>query len=150
MDSGLKYPTFNVKIKHEGKTAFVFDIIRKKWIVLTPEEWVRQHFLNYIIESKGFPPSLISVEREIELNGTKRRYDAVVFNKAMQAVVLIECKSPDIALNEQTAEQALRYNLVMGVRYLVLTNGLQEIVMDTADGKLKFIQDIPMYSELDS
>lgn len=148
MDSGLKYPTFNVKIKHEGKKALVFDEVRKKWIVLTPEEWVRQHFINYIITAKEFPTSLLSIEKEIELNGTKRRYDAVVFNTAMQPVLLVECKSPDVAITEQTAEQALRYNLVMGVRYLVLTNGLQEIVIDTFGNKLKYLPEIPMYKEL--
>lgn len=148
MDSGLKYPTFNVKIKHEGKKALLFDEVRKKWIVLTPEEWVRQHLIHYLITVKEFPTSLLSIEKEIELNGTKRRYDAVVFNKAMQAVLLVECKSPDVALTEQTAEQALRYNLVMGVRYLVLTNGLQEIVIDTNGNQLKYLPEIPMYSEL--
>jgi len=148
LDSGLKYPTFNVKIKHEGKKALVFDEVRKKWIVLTPEEWVRQHFINYIITAKEFPTSLLSIEKEIELNGTKRRYDAVVFNTAMQPVLLVECKSPDVAITEQTAEQALRYNLVMGVRYLVLTNGLQEIVIDTLENKLKYLPEIPMYKEL--
>jgi hypothetical protein len=108
VESGLKYPTFNIKVKHEGKKALVFDEIRKKWIMLTPEEWVRQHFINYVITEKNVPKSLISVEKQITLNGTSKRYDAIIYSSQLKPLVLIECKAPDVPLTEHVAEQALR------------------------------------------
>lgn len=148
MESSLIYPTFNVRIKHENNKANVFDEIRKKWILLTPEEWVRQHLLNYLITQKGVPASLISVEKEIDLNNTRKRYDAVVYNKTMNPVLLIECKAPDVSITESTLEQTLRYNLILGVNYLLMTNGLKQFVIQIENGKAKIISDLPNYSEL--
>lgn len=148
MDSGLKYPTFNVKIKHEGKKALVFDEIRKKWLVLTPEEWVRQHLINYLVTEKEVPKSLISLEKEIELNGTSKRYDAVIYNSRMTPVVLVECKAPDVDITQETAEQALRYNLLLNVKYLLLSNGLREVVLLIENGKAIFQEELPLFDAL--
>ncbi|MBP7810157.1 MAG: type I restriction enzyme HsdR N-terminal domain-containing protein [Bacteroidia bacterium] len=148
MESSLIYPTFNVRIKHENNKAFVFDEIRKKWILLTPEEWVRQHLLNYLITQKNVPASLISVEKEIDLNNTRKRYDAVVYNKTMSPVLLIECKAPDVSITETTLEQTLRYNLILGVNFLLMTNGLKQFVIQIEKGKAKLISDLPNYNEL--
>lgn len=148
MESSLIYPSFNVRIKHENAKAYVFDEIRKKWILLTPEEWVRQHLLNHLITKKSVPASLISVEKEINLNNTKKRYDAVVYNKEMKPVLLIECKSPDVAITEATLEQALRYNLILGVNFLLITNGLKEFVVSVENGKGKLVPELPDYSQL--
>ncbi len=148
MDSGLKYPTFNIKVKHEGKNALVFDEVRKKWLVLTPEEWVRQHLVNYLITIKNVPKSLLSVEKEIDLNGTRKRYDAVIYNNKMKPLVLIECKAPDIEITQQTAEQALRYNLLLDVKYLLLTNGMHEVIILIENGKASIQQELPLFSEL--
>lgn len=148
MESGLKYPTFNIKVKHEGGKALVFDEIRKKWIVLFPEEWVRQHLINYLITVKKIPGSLISVEKEILLNGTKKRYDLVVYNLHLTPVILIECKAPDIKLTPEVAEQIIRYNLTLGVTYLFITNGLQEIVFLVKDGNPTRIEELPDFAGL--
>ncbi len=148
MESSLIYPTFNVRIKHENKKAYVFDEIRKKWIVLTPEEWVRQHLLNHLIKEKNVPASLISVEKEVNLNNTKKRYDAVVYNKTMQPLMLIECKAPEVPITEATLEQTMRYNLILGVNYLLITNGLKQFVIGVENGKGKLLKELPNYSEL--
>lgn len=148
MESGLKYPTFNIKVKREGQKALVFDEIRKKWLVLTPEEWVRQHLVNYLITTKNFPKSLLSLEKEIDLNGTKKRYDLVVYNSRLIPIVLVECKAPDILLTEEVAEQALRYNLKLGVNYLLITNGLREMIFRIADSKIKSVEELPDFSQL--
>ncbi len=148
MESSLIYPSFNIRIKHEGGKAYVFDEIRKKWLLLTPEEWVRQHLLNHLISTKNTPASLISVEKEIKLNNTKKRYDAVVYDKGMKPVLLIECKAPDVEINQTTLEQTLRYNLILGVKFLLITNGLIEFVVGVENGKGKLLPDLPNYGEL--
>ncbi len=148
MESSLIYPTFNVRIKNENNKAHVFDEIRKKWILLTPEEWVRQHLLNYLINTKNVPASLISVEKEINLNNTKKRYDIVIYNKNLQPVLLIECKAPDVPITETTLEQTLRYNLILGVNYLLITNGIKEFVIGVENGKGKLLKELPDYDQL--
>lgn len=148
MESSLIYPTFNVRIKHENNKAYVFDEIRKKWILLSPEEWVRQHLINHLVSQKNVPGSLISVEKEINLNSTRKRYDAVVYNKTMKPILLIECKAPDVPIIETTLEQTLRYNLILGVNYLLITNGLKEYVIVIENGKGKLLSTLPDYSEL--
>lgn len=148
MESSLIYPTFKIRIKHENKKAYVFDEIRKKWIVLTPEEWVRQHLLNYLREDKKVPASLISVEKEMNLNNTKKRYDAVVYNTEAKPVLLIECKAPDVEITQSALEQTLRYNLILGVNFLLITNGLKEFVVALENGKEKLLPELPDYSHL--
>lgn len=148
LESSLIYPAFNVRIKHENNKAFVFDLVRKKWLALSPEEWVRQHLLNYLITEKHVPGSLISVEKEINLNSTRKRYDAVVYNSAKQPVLLVECKSPDVQITETALEQAMRYNLILGVKYLLITNGLQQFVVVAENGKGRLIAELPEYKEL--
>ncbi len=126
----LKYPTYNIRLKQNAKgNVQVFDEIRKKWFLLTPEEWVRQHLINYLIKEKRYPISLISVEKELILNETKKRYDVVVFSKTLKPLIIIECKAPEIMLNEKVLEQALRYNLVLKVPYLMITNGMNDFVL---------------------
>jgi hypothetical protein len=115
---------------------------------LSPEEWVRQHLLNYLVNQKNVPASLISVEKEINLNNTRKRYDAVVYNKTMNPVLLIECKAPDVPITEVTLEQTLRYNLILGVSYLLITNGLKEHVVSVENGKGKLLSTLPDYNEL--
>ncbi len=148
LESSLIYPTFNVRIKHENKKAYVFDEIRRKWILLTPEEWVRQHLINHLVTQKNIPASLISVEKEIDLNNTRKRYDAVVYNKTMNPVLLIECKAPDVPITESTLEQTLRYNLILGVKFLLITNGLKEYAISVENGKGKLLSELPNYNEL--
>lgn len=141
----LKYPTYNIRLK-EGKDnkLFVFDTIRKKWLLLTPEEWVRQHVVNYLIEEKKYPLSLISLEKEIDLNGTKKRYDIVVYSKQLTPEIIIECKAPEIKLSESVLEQALRYNLILHVNYVFITNGLSDFTYY----KNSALNELPSYHDL--
>jgi hypothetical protein len=126
----LKYPAFETKIKNEGGKPFIFDFARRKWLVLTPEEWVRQHFVNYLVTEKKVPLSLISIEKEVKLNGMRKRYDVVVYDRSMKPWLVAECKAPYIAVDGVVAEQALRYNLTLNAEYLLVTNGIREIVFD--------------------
>lgn len=114
--------------KVKGK-PFIFDSIRRKWLVLTPEEWVRQHVVNYLLKEKNIPESLISIEKEINLNATKRRYDIVVYKKDLSIYLIVECKAPFVDLSEETFEQALRYNLILNATFVLITNGLKQLLL---------------------
>ena len=130
MDLKLKYPPFDVRLKKQGEKTYIFDIIRKRWLVLTPEEWVRQHVLNYLLNEKKFPVSIISVEKELLLNGQKKRYDIVVY-KNLQPYLIIECKAPYISLDKNVVEQALRYNLTIKAELLMITNGVSDLIFNS-------------------
>lgn len=130
MDLVLKYPPFNVRIKKDGTQTRIFDFIRKRWLVLTPEEWVRQHVLNYLVNEKKFPASSVSLEKELRLNDLKKRYDIVVFNRQLKPYLIVECKAPYIALDKSVVEQALRYNLVIRSPLLMITNGITDFVFN--------------------
>lgn len=114
-------PDFNVKNK-EGKEC-IFDSIRKKWLVLTPEEWVRQNFIQYLIKEKKYPMSLIAIEKEITLGELKKRFDILIYDKNHKPWMMVECKAMEIKLDQKVLEQVLRYNISVPVKYLLLTNG---------------------------
>ena len=126
----LKYPAFNPRIKNEAGKTYIFDFIRKKWLILSPEEWVRQHVLNYLVQEKKYPSSSISIEKELSLNDLKKRYDIVVFNKHLKPILIVECKAPYIELDESVVEQALRYNRVIKAELLMITNGVSDLVFN--------------------
>ena len=121
----LTLPPFPYNVKKQNGTLHIFDILRKKYIVLTPEEWVRQHLIHYLIDYKGYPAALIAVEREIQLYGLRRRFDLVVFDREGQPWLLVECKAPDVNLSRRVFDQAFRYNITLGAPYLCVTNGIQ-------------------------
>ncbi len=130
MSLELKYPSFAVRVKKGSEQTKIFDSIRKKWYVLTPEEWVRQHVLNYLVEVKKYPASLISIEKEITLNDLKKRYDIVVYKKDLTPFLIVECKAPFIELEISTIEQAQRYNLILKANFLMITNGICDYVFN--------------------
>jgi hypothetical protein len=105
-------------------------VIRKKWLILTPEEWVRQHVLNYLVTEKKYAISSIAIEKELLLNGLKKRYDIVVYTKQLTPYLIIECKAPYVALDHLVIEQALRYNLVIKAELLMITNGVSDLVFN--------------------
>ena len=119
----IDYPPYQPKIKTEDNKEIIFDEVRKKWILLTPEEWVRQNFLQYLIQIKHYPATLIAVEKEIKLGDLKKRFDIVVYDAASKPWMIVECKEMNVALNKQVLDQVLRYNITMQVPYLVITNG---------------------------
>lgn len=119
----IRYPEPAFRIKSEGGKDFIFDSFRKKWLVLTPEEWVRQNFLQYLVQELKYPESLIAVEKEFRFGEMNRRFDILVHNKSHQPWLMVECKAPEIILDQSVLEQVLRYNISIPVEYLVITNG---------------------------
>ena len=141
----LNFPEYNFKVKTIENANYVFDIIRKKYVLLTPEEWVRQHLLYYLIHEKKYPASLISLEKGLTVNGLKKRFDLLAFDKNGQPQLLAECKAPEIKLTQKVFDQIANYNMKFKVRFLLVTNGLQHSMCEfDADFKsYKFIKEIP-------
>ena len=119
----VHFPQHNFKIEPQGGREMIFDAFRKQWVVLTPEEWVRQNFLQWLVEVMQYPSSLISVEREILLVDLRKRFDIAVYSRTGKPWMLIECKAMDVPLSDDVFQQILRYNQTLEVRYLVITNG---------------------------
>jgi len=124
-------------------------VIRKKFVVLQPEEWVRQHCVQYLINEKKYPISLINVEKELKINQLSKRYDIVVFNNDGSILIIIECKSPNIAITQATFDQIAKYNLTLNATYLMVTNGINHYYcqMDFENERYNFLKDIPDYNE---
>lgn len=146
----LNFPEYEFRLKKVEDVVRIFDIIRKKFMVLTPEEWVRQHVVQYLISEKNYPTSLINVEKQLTLNGTKKRYDIVVFNPDGSIHIIIECKAPKIKIDQSTFDQIARYNLVVNSQYLMVTNGMQHYycTMDFENETYIFLKDVPKKDEL--
>ena len=143
----LNFPTYQFKIKSSENTSYIFDIVRKKYVVLTPEEWVRQHTLHFLIFEKNYPQSLIAVEKQLKVNNLIKRFDVLVFNKKGLPEVIIECKSPKIKISQDTFDQIARYNLNLNAKYLVVTNGFQHYIcnLDHENQQYNFLKEIPTY-----
>jgi len=146
----LNLPAFQHKIRSEGGKAMIFDSLRHKYVVLTPEEWVRQHFVNYLIVCKGFPPERIVNEAQILLNGQKKRCDSVLYGKDLDPLVIMEYKAPSVTINQKVFEQITAYNWSLRVHFLIVSNGLTHFCckIDYENHKAEFIQEIPKYSAL--
>jgi len=140
---------FKIKVTSPGRDE-IFDEFRKKFVALTPEEWVRQNFIRYLKEEKNYPPMLIAIEKGIKINGMQKRFDAVVYNRNGKPVMLIEFKSPEVKINQQVMEQISRYNLNLNVNYLVVSNGLSHYCcyVNKHNASIKFLDDIPEYDML--
>lgn len=125
---------------------YIFDIIRKKYVVLTPEEWVRQHVVHYLIYTRSFRKSYINVEKMFKINNITKRYDVVVYNPDGSIYLLVECKKPDIKLSQTVFDQIARYNLQLNAKYLMVTNGLQHIYcrLDYENQKYNFLAEVPL------
>jgi type I site-specific restriction-modification system R (restriction) subunit len=142
----LPEQVLKTRINNNGKTE-VFDAIRKKYVVLQPEEWVRQQFIGFLIRQKNYPASLISIEKGLKINQLQKRFDAVVFSRNGLPLVLIEFKAPEVKLSEKTFSQVAAYNLKMRVKYLIISNGLTHYCckMDYINNSYQFLKDIPDY-----
>ena len=130
MFSKLNFPEFELNIQKINDVVFIFDRTRKKYVKLTPEEWVRQHVVIYLLDVCHLPDSRIAVEKQLKVHGRLKRFDIVVFGKKSIPLLLIECKSPTVAIDQNVFEQAVRYNLSLQVPYLWLTNGLHHITIE--------------------
>ena len=138
----IEYPAYNFKIKKEKNAESIFDPMRKRWLVLTKEEWVRQNFLQYIIWVKKYPVSLIAIEKEIYLGELKKRCDIVVYRSHLPWMI-IECKEQNELLNDSVLNQTLRYNITLQVQILVITNGSNSYAFNINNGKAEEIQALP-------
>lgn len=127
-----------MRTKKQAQQTFIFDFIRKRWLVLTPEEWVRQHLLNYLVTEKKFPASSISIEKELILNGQKKRYDVVIYDQHLKPHLIVECKAPYIELNQNVIEQALRYNLIVKAQLVMISNGVSDVVFNERNERVEF------------
>ncbi|ASU35497.1 type I restriction enzyme HsdR N-terminal domain-containing protein [Mucilaginibacter xinganensis] len=146
----LNLPPYPFKITNLNGQLTLFDIIRKREIVITPEEWVRQHFVQYLINQKKYPKSLIKLEGGHKLHGMAKRTDVVVYNSAGEKILLVECKAPSVTIDQKTFDQVARYNMVHKVNLLAVSNGLQHYFcrIDFNTRNYQFINELPFYNEL--
>jgi len=143
----LNLPKYAFKIKNRENKLYIFDIIRKKYVVLTPEEWVRQHFIHYLITDKKYPKSILAIEKQLKYNGLIKRTDILVFDKLGQPDIIVECKSPNIKISQDTFDQIARYNLNLNANFLVVTNGLQHFYckLDHQNKQYVFLDSLAQY-----
>jgi hypothetical protein len=143
----LHFPTYSFRFKSSENKTMVFDEIRKKFVVLTPEEWVRLHAVQFLLNEKKYPKSLINVEKQLKLNETVKRYDIVVFNKDGSIFLIVECKAPAVEISQLTFDQIARYNLALESEFLMVTNGLEHYFcqMDFKNKRYIFLEEIPDY-----
>ncbi len=146
----LNLPEYPLKVKKNGSRLSVFDRLRKRYVALTPEEWVRQHFVEYLIEAKQFPAALMANEVSLTQNGIKRRCDTLVADREGKPLVIVEYKSPEIEITQQVFDQIVRYNMVLHARYLMVSNGMTHYCcqIDYENNTYSFLSEIPCYEEL--
>lgn len=145
----LNLPTFDIQLrKGDVEDLEVFDPLRNKWLVLTPEEWVRQHFVHLLLNKYGYSPHRMANEISLRLNNTLRRCDTVVYDDYMQPLMIVEYKASHIQITQRVFDQIARYNMVLGAKYLIVSNGLNHYCCRIDDGKVSFLRDIPKYEDI--
>jgi hypothetical protein len=146
----LNLPPFDKKITKKDDKAFILDVIRRQYVALTPEEWVRQHFVHFLIGHKSYPQSLMANEVQLKLNGMSRRCDTVIYDRTLRPRVIIEYKAPTVNITQKVFEQICRYNIVLHVDYLIVSNGLTHYCckIDYNTRSYSFLKEIPIYTEI--
>ena len=146
----LNLPSYEAKIVQRNGKNVIFDIIRRRYVALTPEEWVRQHFVHFLLAHKGYPQALMANEVQVQLNGTKKRCDTVLYRRDLTARMIVEYKAPEIEITQKVFDQITRYNMVLKVDYLIVSNGLNHYCchIDYNTKTYLFLPEIPHYSEL--
>lgn len=150
MMQDLNLPSYDFRIRKESGQTQIFDETRKKYVALTPEEWVRQHFVKFMINDRQVPASLITIEKNLVFNKMNRRADVVAHSRQGDALMIVECKAPEIKISQDTFDQIVRYNSVLRVPFLVVTNGIDHYCcrMDYQKNSYDFLKDIPSYHEM--
>ncbi len=145
----LNFPTYSFRFKNSENKVAIFDEIRKKFIILTPEEWVRQNTIQFLLQHKKYPKSYLNVEKLIKINDLSKRYDIIVFQPNGAIFLLIECKAPEVPVTQNTFDQIARYNLTLKAEYLMVTNGLNHYFcqMDFEKEKYIFLDELPEFSK---
>ncbi len=146
----LNLPPFEIKLRGTQARPMIFDILRKKFIALTPEEWVRQHFIHFLVEHKGYPSALLANEIQLTVGDKVLRADSVLYSRELKPRMIIEYKAPHIPITQKVFDQISIYNMLLHVDYLVVSNGLQHYIckMDYESKKYVFLEDIPSYKKL--
>lgn len=146
----LNLPPFAIKLSGTKERPLVLDILRRKYVSLTPEEWVRQHFVHFLMEHKGYPMALMANEVALKIGNKSLRADSVLYGRDLRPRMIVEYKAPSVAITQQVFDQVMAYNLLLHVDYLVVSNGLQHYCckVDYVSGSCSFLQDIPMYADL--
>ncbi|MGX7666767.1 type I restriction enzyme HsdR N-terminal domain-containing protein [Flavobacterium pedocola] len=141
----LNFPAYSFRFKNSENKVLIFDEIRKKFVVLTPEEWVRQHVVQFLLLDKKYPKSYINVEKSIKINGLIKRYDVVVFQPNGSIYLLVECKAPEVKISQNTFDQIARYNMTLEAKFLMVTNGLNHYFcqMDFEKEQYQFLRELP-------
>ena len=148
----LQFPSYSFRFKNSENKVAIFDEIRKKFIIITPEEWVRQHVVQFLLQDKKYPKSHINVEKLLKINDLNKRYDVVVYNPDGSIFILVECKAPEIKISQHTFDQIARYNMTLNANYLMVTNGLNHYFckLDYENEKYDFLSELPEYQSLNS
>lgn len=141
----LNLPPFEYKVTKIGEKPHIFDIVRRKYLLITPEEWVRQHVLHWLINQHRYPKSLIRTESGLHYNQLAKRSDILVYDRQGKTFLLVECKASHIALTEAVLEQAIRYNAILKAPYLLISNGLEHFLYKIYQGEAILMNEIPMY-----
>lgn len=146
----LNLPSYSFNIQTKEQKKYIFDDFRKKFVRLTPEEWVRQHFVRYLVEVHHYPAALVALEKELDFNRVHLRADAVVYSRKAEPLLLVECKAPDVPIRQEHFDQIVRYNMQLKVSYLMVTNGLQHycVHLDLERNNYRFLGEIPDYEGL--
>ena len=137
--------TFDFKFKKDKDKFFIYDLVRKTYLLLTPEEWVRQNLIQYLLQVKQYPAALIGIEKEIALGELKKRFDVLIYDRNHQPWMMIECKAMDVELTEKVLEQIIRYNMSVPVPYLVISNGSYSYAWTKQENKLFSISELPLF-----
>lgn len=143
----VTYPEPQFRTKMEGGRRYIFDGIRKTWLLLTEEEWVRQNFVNYLVAGLQYPSSFMALEKEISLHELKKRFDVLVYNREHKPWMMVECKAPQVQLSEDVLQQVLRYNISVPVSYIIITNGSHTVGWKKEGSGLILLSNMPAWNE---
>jgi type I site-specific restriction endonuclease len=146
----LNLPTYFFRIKQQKEKKYIFDEIRRRFVLLTPEEWVRQHVVKYLVQTKSFPQMLMAVEKGFSHNRRMQRYDILVYDRIGDPLMIVECKAPTVEINQNAFDQAGRYNLKHRAPYMLITNGRKHYCcrMNLKNKEYKFLPEIPEYNDM--
>ena len=142
----ISFPAPDFQLKKENDKQFLFDRIRKKWVLLTPEEWVRQNFVHFLVREMAYPSTLIALEKQIMVGEMQKRFDVLVYDPLHQPWMMIECKAPSVTLSEDTLSQLLRYHISTPVPFLIITNGKQTLGWNKRQGQLHALEQMPVWN----
>ena len=146
----LKLPKYEIKVQRDGDNQLIFDILRRKYVALTPEEWVRQHFIHYLIEHKGYPATMLANEVQLQVGEKSLRADTVLYDKQLRPRMIIEYKAPTVTVTQKVFNQIFAYNLLLKADYLIVTNGLSHYIckIEYNTQSYTFLEEVPEYGEL--